>query len=295
VKDPAFFAAYTTSLKEPCAEEIIDLVLYRPLGFLFVKTFYPFPVTPNHVSLLAMAFGVAAGFFLARGTHLCFIYGGILYGLSNILDCCDGMLARIKKNGTITGRIIDGVVDYVTGIAVYVGLGIGLAAAVSQGSLHLPGNAWILVGFTAASTALHAILSDYFRNSYLDQQRSPSGGIADEKEKFTAELSRLNTLKGHRIDKTLIKIYLGYLGLQSGQLQRRSIKDHPAKPRLIKPAQVMLWNLIGPSTHISFFILAALVYRPMILFVFVIILANLWTIALLGAGPLYFKRQKPGQ
>jgi hypothetical protein len=241
-----------------------------------------------------MAFGVAAGFFLANGTHHSFIIGGILYGLSNILDCCDGMLARIKKNGTITGRIIDGVVDYVTGIAVFTGLGIGLAAAMSRGALHLPGNAWLLVGFAAASTVFHAILSDYFRNSYLDQQRSPSGGITDEKEKFTAELSRLNALKGHRIDKTLIRIYLGYLKLQSGQSQRRSIKDPPAKPVLIKPAQVMLWNLIGPSTHISFFILATILYRPMILFAFVIILANLWAIALLAAGSLYFQHQKPG-
>ncbi len=45
--------------------------------------------------------------------------------LYNIIDCSDGQLARLKKNGTHTGRIIDGSADYITAAFVFIGLGIG--------------------------------------------------------------------------------------------------------------------------------------------------------------------------
>jgi phosphatidylglycerophosphate synthase len=280
LKKNHFFTDYLRSLKAPCAEELVDLALFRPLGYLFVKAVLPLPVRPNQVSLLAMAFGIAAGLCLAHGTPKSYAIGGLLYGLSNVLDCSDGMLARIKKNGTATGRIVDGVVDYVTGAAVFVGLGIGLTKAVHGEMLNLPANAWVLVVFTALCTALHAVSSDYFRNTYLDQQHSSSAGIESDLEKYGAELSRLDSLKGHGVDKMLIRVYLGYLKLQAGNsLQRK--KRIPAAPRqMIKPSTVMLWNLIGPSTHISFFIAAILLFRPQIFFDFVLIGANAWMLFL---------------
>jgi phosphatidylglycerophosphate synthase len=278
-----FFADYSLSLKDPCAEEIIDLAVFRPLGFLCVKMFLPFPVTPNQVSIMAMIFGIAAGFFLARGSQFAFLMGGMLYGLSNILDCCDGMLARIKKNGTATGRIVDGVVDYITGGAVLIGLGAGLTKAVHLGTLHLPWNAWFLVVLAAASTAVHAVLSDYYRNTFLDQRRTHSGGVESELEKYGAEHSRLITEKGHTMDKVLIWLYLKYLRLQSGKERKGRTKAGARPPDAVTPLKVILWNCIGPSTHITFFILAAVLFRPGIYFFFVVILANIWTVTLYSA------------
>jgi phosphatidylglycerophosphate synthase len=294
VKKKSFFADYSTSLKDPCAEEIIDLFLYRPLAYLFVKIFLPLPVTPNQVSFLAMAGGVAAGFCLAGGSPGCFMLGGILYGLSNIFDCCDGMLARIKKNGTATGRIVDGVIDYINGAAVFTGLGIGLSSAVHAGTLHLPCNAWVLVFIAAASTALHAICSDYYRNAYIGRLHTPCGGcIENEMEKFNSELSRLNALKGHGVDKTLLRLYLGYLKLQAAKPQRRGAPATPPVPAAITPAKVILWNCIGPSTHISFFLIAAILFRPGIFFLFCVVLANIWMGALFVAQFFENIRQRP--
>jgi phosphatidylglycerophosphate synthase len=286
VKKAHFFADYMQSLKQPCAEELIDLVVFRPLGFLFVKMFFPFPITPNQVSIMAMIVGIAAGFFLAGGTHFSFVIGGTLYGLSNILDCCDGMLARTKKNGTATGRIVDGVVDYITGGAVFIGLGMGLTKAVHLGTLHLPCNAWLLVVVAAGSTALHAVLSDYYRNTFLEQRRKPSAQVEGDQEKYNAELFRLNGEKGHVADKVLIRLYLGYLRLQAGNRLRQANKVTSRIAVAITPARVILWNCIGPSTHITFFILASVLYSPGILFFFTAILANVWTVALCTAGIL---------
>lgn len=292
MKKKPFFADYAASLKDPCAEEIVDLVLFRPLAYLFVKILLPLPVTPNQVSLLAMASGVAAGFFLAGGSPRLFMLGGMLYGLSNILDCCDGMLARIKKNGAATGRIVDGVIDYINGSAVFIGLGIGLANAVHAGTVRLPCNGWVLVSIAAASTAIHAICSDYYRSAYINRLRTPSGGIESELEKVHSELFRLTAFKGHAVDKILLRLYLGYLNLQAANTRRRGAPVKQTIPVAIAPAKVILWNCIGPSTHISFFVLAAVLFRPEVFFFFCVVLANIWMGILFTAQFLENIRQR---
>lgn len=277
MKIAALFSEFKDSLKNPWAEELIDLVLYRPLAFIFVKCVAPLPLTPNQVSGLAMVAGIAAGFSFAGGTPRDFVIGGLLFGLSNVLDCADGMIARLKKNGTRTGRIVDGLVDYVASGAVYAGFGIGLTKAVQAGAVHLPFNmrsAWLLVALAVVSTILHSISSDYYRNAFI---RRCAGKTTDDDERrvFSEELARLKELNGHWFDKTLIRIYLKYLGLQSG----RPTRPAPAAstpPPAVSATTAALWNLIGPSTHITFIILAALLFSPAVLFAFVIVAANLW-------------------
>ncbi|MDD5673458.1 MAG: CDP-alcohol phosphatidyltransferase family protein [Chitinivibrionales bacterium] len=277
MKQASWLAEFKKSLKNPFAEELVDLAVYRPLAFVFVKLLLPLPVTPNQITMLAMIAGITGGILLAAGGRLDFAVGALMYGLANVLDCCDGMIARLKNNGTKTGRIIDGAVDYITSAAAYIGLAIGLSKAVEHGNLHLPVNPWLLVLAAAISTALHAIFSDACRNSFLNQQRPFPPNAEDELHGFRAELNRLNQHKGFTVDKFLIKVYLVYLRIQSGKTPRPVSADSGPVSRV----SVMLWNLIGPSTHISFFILAALLYKPAIFFVFVIVAANIWMVLLL--------------
>ena len=272
-----WFVEFRDSLKSPWAEEAIDLVFYRPLAFLFVKLLLRLPVTPNQISLGAMAAGIAGGVFFAGGDRSGFVLGALLYGLSNVLDCCDGMIARLKKNGTPTGRIVDGLVDYVTAVAVYAGFGVGLSKAALCGTLHLPYgcNAWILMIAAGASFAAHAMLSDKYRNMFIEQLRRAGEPAEDEIAKFTAELGRLRALQRRGFDTLLIRIYLKYLRMQG--------RVHPAaltNPTRISAATVVLWNCIGPSTHISFLITAAIFFKPALFFIYVIGAANVWMISL---------------
>jgi phosphatidylglycerophosphate synthase len=271
---------FKRSLKHPCAEEILDLAVFRPCGFLFAKVFYPFPITPNQISGLAMLSGIAAGFLFSGGDRGHFILAGMFYALSNVLDCCDGMIARLKKNGTKTGRIVDGVVDYVTGIAVFTGLGIGLTKAIIAGTVHLPCSAWILVAAAAASTALHAVLSDHYRNAFLVQGEGAPPAPEAEAEECRAELARLGRGKGRAFDRVLLGIYLRYILLQKGEAPGRTGRP-PHRPGRISARTVVLWNLIGPSTHIFFLVLSACLFRPSIYFLFTIGVANLWMVGLL--------------
>jgi phosphatidylglycerophosphate synthase len=285
----SLFNEFKKSLKDPCAEELVDLAIYRPLGFLCVKVLYPFPVTPNQITFLAMVAGITGGFFFAKGDRFDFAVGALLYGLANVLDCCDGMIARLKNNGTKTGRIIDGAVDYITSASVYIGFAVGLSRAMARGTLYLPFNAWLLVMAAAISTALHAVYSDSRRNAYLELQHSSGPSSPEnERESWNAELGRLDLGKGRALDKFLIRVYLAYIRLQSGK-PRRSVD---ATPSPVSRATVILWNLIGPSTHISFLIAAALLYRPAVFFVFTIVFANCWMIFLFFSKMLSVKGRR---
>jgi phosphatidylglycerophosphate synthase len=227
-----------------------------------------------------MLSGICSGIFFANGSRTAFMLGSLLYGIATVLDCCDGMVARLKKNGTKTGRILDGLVDYLSSGAVYVGLGIGLSSAAAQGSIALPLNAWVLILLAAISTALHGIYSDYYRNAYLEQcSVSKAASGSDELQIFSAELEQLKKTSGHVVDKALIRIYLVYLRLQT----RKRPRQNPAPAAPVSRRKVVLWNLIGTSMHISFLIAAALLYRPMVFFAFTIVAANLWLILLLVA------------
>jgi hypothetical protein len=282
LKQPALFVEFKNSLKNPWAEEAIDLLFFRPVAFLFVQFLRLLPVTPNQVSFFAMLAGIAGGYYLSCGSRHHFLIGGIFYGLANILDCCDGMIARLKKNGTMTGRIVDGCIDYVIAIAVYCGLAMGLSKAVLSGELHLPGGAWLLTVLAAASFAAHAVFSDKYRNAFLLSKKKADNHPENEFEKFSNELNRLQGRKGQLFDKVLIRIYLRYMLLQSGgkQPEQNVSSSTPVTPTSTKT--VVLWNLIGPSTHVAALVVSALLYNPTFFFIFVIGIANLWMLALLA-------------
>src|SRR5688500_5415653 len=98
---------YRSSLKRPEAEELLDLWLYRPVAFVIAQLLVRTPVTPNQITAAALVASLSAGAALATGTRRGFVLGACLYVLSNVLDCCDGMVARLKENGTVLGRMID--------------------------------------------------------------------------------------------------------------------------------------------------------------------------------------------
>jgi phosphatidylglycerophosphate synthase len=95
-------------------------------------------VTPNHVTLTAIAVGLVAAWLASRGGYAMLALAGVLLEVNSILDSCDGELARLRfqysRLGQWLDNLSDDVVDNVFLIAVGAGLGglwrwLGLAAA----------------------------------------------------------------------------------------------------------------------------------------------------------------------
>ena len=68
---------YKNSLKSFDVEEILDLLIYRPVSFLFVKLIYPTNLTPNQISVISMFFGIFSGVLYSFGKYEFLIAGAI--------------------------------------------------------------------------------------------------------------------------------------------------------------------------------------------------------------------------
>lgn len=271
---------YKATIKGLYVEEILDLVLYRPLSFFLVKLAYPFPVTPNQLSVLAMATGVVAGLYFTLGTPGAFLVAGLLFALANVIDCSDGMLARLKQNGTTTGRIVDGVLDYVVSISLYVGLAVGLQHAREMGRVELPLNSYLMCGIAGAINIISSSITDHFRNRYVTYVYGKEIMPLVELRNFREELARLKGRPGRYLDKLMIRIYIRYTQLQLGRDPKPIARYDAREYKKYNSWLVVLWNLIGPSTHISVLVVSALLYQPMIFFAYAILFCSAWILIL---------------
>ncbi len=84
----------------------------RPLAAVVVRGLIATRVTPNQITLLAFALAAVAAALLAAwpGTWG-LVVGVLLYELSYVLDCADGMLARWRGIASKSGHLLDFLMD----------------------------------------------------------------------------------------------------------------------------------------------------------------------------------------
>ncbi|MBN1351825.1 CDP-alcohol phosphatidyltransferase family protein [candidate division KSB1 bacterium] len=275
-----FFADYMKSLKRPEVEEILDIYFYRVLAFLFVKSIYKTRCTPNQLTGIGMILGVAAGFFYAIGSYETAIIGSMLFLFSTVLDCADGQLARLKRNGTRLGRLMDGLSDYVVSVSILLGIATGYEHSEMAGN-----HWWLVVLIVAISGFIQSFLADYFKIEFLAAAGFQNATTADEISEFSAELERLNQKKERMVERVIIFLYIKYLRLQTLFVRSKDeasrklydSKDYLKKNRLL----IRWWSWLGPSTRISLAIILSLWHRFDILFWIIIIPLNIYWIILL--------------
>ncbi|MBI9071455.1 MAG: CDP-alcohol phosphatidyltransferase family protein [Melioribacteraceae bacterium] len=255
-----WYKEYISALKMLEVEEIFDLIFYRPLAFLLVKLVYPTNITPNQLTIIAVIFGLAGGIAFGMGTSELFIIGGILYILYDVFDCSDGQLARLKRNGTKMGRILDGVADYIATTAAYLGIGFGFA-----GQSEDPGLYWALTVGAGIVSAVQSIMLDYYRNRFLDIVLQRESVLESELKEFQEENERLKSVEGKKFEKMIIGVYLRYSEFQmkmtkTGESNKQSKVDKDVFYK--KNKKIMhLWTYIGPTSQLTFMIVCALINR----------------------------------
>ena len=111
----------------------LNRLFSRPLSGLLLKT----PVTPNHITTVSLAAGLAAGWFFSQGSFRDGLWGAFLYQLAVILDNCDGEIARAKNLGSTFGAWYDIFADFVTDFSLFAGLALGALRAQAEGPVLL--------------------------------------------------------------------------------------------------------------------------------------------------------------
>jgi phosphatidylglycerophosphate synthase len=109
-------------------EEITNLHFIHPLASRLVPFFARMRLTPNAVSMTGMLFGILAGFAYYRYLDLRFAITGFALMIAwHVMDGADGQLARLTHSQSHFGKVLDGISDNVTFLAVYTALAIALS------------------------------------------------------------------------------------------------------------------------------------------------------------------------
>ena len=183
----------THRIRKALTEPIVRYVqepAARPLVYAFMQT----PVTPNQITVLSVLLAIWAAYLFSLGEARALIQGGIIFEISLILDSVDGELARAKNMASEWGRIVDGIGDYVSSIAVLIGLMIGIPE--SRGELVVLA---ILIFF-------RGITFDYLKEYMMCRVTYGYDGPGRDIRKTVNTLTRSPAL--------IHKIYFNYLRLQ---------------------------------------------------------------------------------
>jgi hypothetical protein len=264
----------------PDAEEVLDLIMYRPAAFLLVRVIHRLPVTPNRISILSMGAGLVSAACLAAGSGPALQAAAIWYFAANVLDCSDGQLARIQKSGTPLGRIVDGTADYVSSAAIFLGIGAGYAGADVL--------AWLLVVGAGMGSAIQSGMFDYVQSEFISVSRGEGSYLPKDREKYTKELERLESGGGNMFRRLMVKSYLSYLDRQAAIWRPDSslrsgpaVQPDPAAYRAGRRRMVRLWSFLGPTTNRTLLIACALAGRIDLFLWAVVVPANAWLITCL--------------
>ncbi len=144
-------------MKKPPYDQRLAEILVRPLAHT--------PLTPNHITLLTLALGLAAAWLFATGDAAAANWGAGIFVLARFLDHFDGELARLTGKTSRLGYYLDYISGGLSYGALFAGMGIGLMG----GDL---GN-WALA--LGAAGFASAILS-MFLNLDLDRAMELSDG-----------------------------------------------------------------------------------------------------------------------
>jgi hypothetical protein len=184
-------------------EGFLDLHFYRKVGFQLARFFAWAGVTPNGVTLIGTAIGIAAGhlyFYRDLATN---VVGMCLHVFANAMDNADGQLARLTNRHSPSGRVLDGVGDNLVFASVYVHLCLRFVAA--GGSRGV----WVVALLAGLSHRLQSEVAEFCRDAYL---RFAAGKLRSLE--LSSDLRRQYeavTWSNHFFEKLLIKLHLGYV------------------------------------------------------------------------------------
>jgi hypothetical protein len=182
------------------------------------------------------------------------------------------MVARLKKNGTEFGRLVDGLVDYAVNIMIYFALAFGVKKNFHGGMIE----PWVLVFMAGVSKAIHSMTYDHYLTEYISYESGKAGFAANELESWRKKLQK--AIEENRKLRTIgLRIYVAYTALQAGN-EKLVLHFNPTDYCRNNLHLIRLWTVIGPAAHIAFLVTGFVFKMPNLYYGFAIIFGNIWLI-----------------
>lgn len=286
-----------STLKSSDTEEFIDIHFYRPIGYRWALFFQKLGVTPNAVTIASIFIGVGSGICFYFDNLWITLLGIFLLVWANSYDSADGQLARMTKQFSALGRVLDGFAGNLWFASIYIAICIRLYP---DWGLWI----WALALTTGFFHSKQAAIADYYRNTHLLFLKGESGSELDN----TAELKETNkdqTWKNNFWEKLVAVFYTNYTKGQedlSPNLQvlfktlRESFGKVSAAPQSFrddfrqKSLPMMKWtNILSFNTRSIALFVSALIGLPWLYFVFELVVLNIIFIHLIRTHEKFSK------
>lgn len=173
-----------STLKSTDTEEPIDIYFYRPIGYRWALLFQKLGVSPNAVTIASIFLGVGAGICFYFDNIWISLLGIFLLVWANSYDSADGQLARMTKQFSALGRVLDGFAGNLWFASIYIAISFRLYPEWGLGI-------WALAIITGIFHSKQAAMADYYRNVHLLFLKGKSGSELDNSSELTKKYDEL--------------------------------------------------------------------------------------------------------
>lgn len=185
------FTAYKASLKSLDTEENIDLAFYRPIGYCWALLAKRLGVTPNAITIASIFIGLGAGVAFYFNNLWINVLGMFLLVWANSFDSADGQLARMTKQYSRIGRILDGLSGDFWFAAIYVAICLRENVTSEFFSAHT-WVIWLVAVVSGLCHAKQAAMADYYRQLHLYFLKGEEGSELDSTAKLAEKYATLS-------------------------------------------------------------------------------------------------------
>lgn len=233
-----FVTEMQSTYKSMDTEEKWDIWVVRPIGFVEACVCRRLHIHPNAITIVSIIFGAASGYFFFPGNVGMVLIGTLLLFFANTLDSADGQLARMTRQYTMLGRVLDGFAGDVWFFSIY------LFMMIRMYTMPIPGTTlewgWLAIvvvpvcGLIFHST--QSTIADYYRNIHLHFLAGRDYSELVRSSDLTAQRKTISSQRGW-FERMWLFFYASYTRKQENwtpQLQRllhavgkRSAKDLP--------------------------------------------------------------------
>ena len=271
-----------STLKSMDTEEFIDLVFYRPIGYLWAKLFEKLNVTPNAVSVASIFLGVAAGILFYFDDLRYTIPGILLLIWANSFDSADGQLARMTGQYSRLGRVLDGVCGDIWFITIYAAICLRLTP---EYGIWI----WVLGAAAGYFHSMQASMADYYRNFHLYFLKGKKGSELEDSSVLVARNNEI-TWKSEPVEKSFMFFYVPYTQNQEKRTTKmqqfrstlRNVYGDQEIPQWLrdmfraKSKPLMKYtNILSFNTRVIVLFISLLINIPWLYFVFELTVLNI--------------------
>lgn len=183
--------SYRDTLKSMDTEEHIDLAFYRPIGYAWACLAKKLGVTPNAITIASIFLGIGAGIAFYFNDMWINVAGMLLLIWANSFDSADGQLARMTRQYSRIGRILDGLSGDLWFATIYVAICLRENHTSDFFMAH-PWLIWVIAVVTGICHAKQAAMADYYRQFHLYFLKGEDGSELENAGNLKKKLAELS-------------------------------------------------------------------------------------------------------